>query len=336
MRSWAEIPTLAVCCLAATLLCAAGDACAKNCALTLVGSTDISTPGDQIALAHVTVNDHPAGMELDMASVTSMIQAEYLKPLGLRNLTAPVPRDFVSETATVEMLQFARLTSLEVGSAKFGNPPVWVLPEGLRPDAAALGTPERPDVGRLGIDVLDAVDFELDFATHKLNFYSTEHCPGAGPYWTRDYTRAPMIRAPRGNLIFPVELDGKKLEAVLSTASPQSWILTRTSRQLYGFDQTSDGVVKADSNGKPQYFREMTLSGFGPGRTQVRIRLDTRAFDPTCTLTSRGTGASYYLGQPCRGNEAALYLGMDVLRHLHLYYASKEQVLYFSAASASK
>jgi hypothetical protein len=210
-----------------------------------------------------------------------------------------------------------------------------VLPEGLRPDAAALGTADRPDVGRIGVDVLDAVDFELDFANRKLNFYSPDHCPGAGAYWTRAYTRAPLIRAPRGNLLFPLELDGKKLEAVLSTAAPQSWILTYTTRQLYGFDQTANGVIKTDTNGRPVYSRDMTLSGFGPGRQQVRIRLDTRAVDPTCTLTSRGTGASYYLGQPCRGNEAALYLGMDVLSHLHLYYASKEQVLYFSDAGAA-
>ena len=333
-RRWIKVAGLALCCWVANLLLAIGGAAAKDCGLTLLGSAEISIPHDGLVLAHVSVNAHPASMELDMSSVTSMIQEEYVQSLGLHNLPAPVHRDFVSESDSVEMTRFARLTSLEIGSVKFGNPPIWVLPEGLRPDAATLGTADRPDVGRIGVDVLDAVDFELDFANNRLSFYSTDHCPGAGAYWTRNYTRAPMIRAPRGNLIFPVELDGKKVEAVLSTAAPHSWMLTRTTRQLYGFDQRSD-IVENDGGDLPAYYREMTLSGFGPGRKPVRIRLDTRAVDPTCTLTSRGTGAAYYLGQPCRGNEAALYLGMDVLRHLHLYYASKEQVLYFSAADAA-
>ncbi len=41
-------------------------------------------------------------------------------------------------------------------------------------------------------------------------------------------------------------------------------------------------------------------------------------------------------GQACRGTQATLYLGLDVLRQLHFYYATKEQVFYFSDAAASK
>lgn len=318
---WAQGAGGALSCLAASLLLLVGNASARDCGLKLLGTTDISTPHDALVLMHVTINGHPVGMELDTASVGSSIQAEYVQPLGLLLRPAPVQTDFRTETQTFEMKQFVRLTSLAAGAAQFNRAPVWVLPEGARPDAALLGTPGRPDVGRLGVDVLGDLDFELDFAHSKLSFYSTDHCPGAAAYWTRHYTSARMIKAPRGNLLFPVTLDGKKVEAVIATAAAQSWMLTYASRQLYGVDQTSD--------------REMTLSGLGPSR-RVRVRLDSRSVDPTCSLTSRDTGAAYFLGKACRGDEPALYIGMDVLRHLHLYYAAKEQALYFSEAAASK
>jgi hypothetical protein len=36
------------------------------------------------------------------------------------------------------------------------------------------------------------------------------------------------------------------------------------------------------------------------------------------------------------GGEPPLLLGLNVARHLHLYFATKEHVLYFSDAAASK
>ncbi len=336
-REWAQVAALTLCCLAANLLMLIGTASAKNCALKLLGSADISVAPDSIVLVHVTINGHPASMQLDTASVSSMLQAAYAEPLGLHVFPAAVHRDFRSTTDTLDMSQFVHLTSLEVGTAKLGKPRMWVLPDAAHVTASPLGTADRPDVGRLGVDVIGGLDFELDFVNNRLIFYSTDHCPGAGAHWTRHPTRAPMTKAPRGNLLFPVEIDGKRVEAVMSTADPHSWMLTNATRQLYGFDETSAGIdADSDAGGKPLYYRHMTLSGFGPNPRPVNIELATRTVDPTCLLTSRNFGAAYYLGQACRGYEAALYLGMDVLRQFHIYYAAKEQVLYFSAAAVSK
>lgn len=101
-RRWIKVAGLALCCWVANLLLAIGGAAAKDCGLTLLGSAEISIPHDGLVLAHVSVNAHPASMELDMSSVTSMIQEEYVQSLGLHNLPAPVHRDFVSESDTVE------------------------------------------------------------------------------------------------------------------------------------------------------------------------------------------------------------------------------------------
>jgi hypothetical protein len=36
----------------------------------------------------------------------------------------------------------------------------------------------------------------------------------------------------------------------------------------------------------------------------------------------------------CMGDEAPLHIGLDVLEKLHLYFATKENVLYYTAADA--
>ena len=197
VKWWLQLAGLLLCCLSANLLLAVGEATARDCKLKPLGSVDISTPRDWIVLMQVMINGHPASMELDTASTASLIQAEYVQPFGLRLRGAPVHMEFRSETETFQMTQFVRLTSLEVGTVKFDNPPVWVLPEGGLADATALGTPDRPDAGRLGLDVLTALDFELDFANHKLNFYSTNHCAGAGVYWRSE----PAVPAARSSTI---------------------------------------------------------------------------------------------------------------------------------------
>ena len=172
------------------------------------------------------------------------------------------------------------------------------------------------------MDQLWGNDFELDFSNRKLNFYSTKHCAGGGVvFWTTKYSAEPLIRTPMGNLIFPIELDGRRLEAVISTTNWQTAIRREVLRSLYGFDGES---------------QEMTLSGIGFNNRKVRVRAIEQAAPASCVLTSHRTGAFFFEGRECRGIEAPVLLGLDVVSHLHLYVATKEQVVYFSDADASK
>ena len=48
-----------------------------------------------------------------------------------------------------------------------------------------------------------------------------------------------------------------------------------------------------------------------------------------------GTHSECYLhNDSCYGHEAPLQLGLNILQELHLYFATKEKVLYVSAADA--
>jgi len=112
------------------------------------------------------------------------------------------------------------------------------------------------------------------------------------------------------------------VEATISFTNPHTAIRSDAARRLYGFDDAP---------------RTMTLSGIGLSNEDVRVELVSEPAVPaSCVLTAHRTGAYYYQGDECRGIEPPLYLGLDVVRHLHLYFATKEQVVYFSDAEASK
>jgi hypothetical protein len=338
------VARLALGCLTANLLLVMAAAAAKDCGLKPLGSADFTVYGGQIVLVQVTVKDRPATMALDVSSFTSMVSSNYLEPFGLRALTAQKYLKMRSPDRTIRVTQFAKLPSLAVGSLKVGDKPVWVFSEDALPS-----TDDKPAIGRLGMDVIagadvvpgmgvvGGMDFELDFANGKLNFYSPDHCRGGGVvYWTEHYSSTPLTRAPMGNFLFPIRLEGKWVEAVVSTINGQTRILSDATRQLYGFDEKSVGIEVDPGNPSGlTHYRRMSLSALGSGGN-ARIALDTRTVDSSCSLTSRGTGAYYYLGEDCRGAEAPLFLGLDVLSRLHLYFAMKEQVLYFSEAAASK
>jgi len=317
--------------LAASLLLVCGNVSAKDCGLKPLGSADINVPRDRFVLVQVKVNDHPAVMRLDMSSAISLVDSRFLDLLGLRALTAQKSMEQVSARKTIKLDHYTKLTSLEIGSGQFGAPSVFLLPS----DETGPSPGDRPEIGSLGMDVLGSVDLDLDFAKNKLNFFSRDHCGNEPAYWTHDYLRTALVLAPLGNYLFPVELDGKRVEAVISMAIGQSWIATDAAKQLYGFDENAAGADGSSASIHIAY-RDMTLSGIGPGSRHVKIAIEPIPVDPTCMLTSHGTGAAWYQGRVCRGAEAPLHLGLDVLRHTHLYFATKEQAFYLSDAEAAE
>ncbi len=327
-RRWLRVGGFALACCAANLTFQVDSAAARQCELKRAGSADLSIQDNRLLIVPVTVNDHPATMELETASTGTLIRSAYLQPFGLRAHHAGM-----LTLDAVPVSQLATPSSFAVGSQQFGGWRLWVLPDPSTPAAVSV-----PDIGRLGMDVLGAADFELDFAHNKLNFYSTEHCPGVVVYWTNDYSSVQLTRGPLGNYYFPVKLEGKRVEASISTSDENSVLRSDASRRLYGFDESSkDLETLSDSAGRAAHYRTMALASEGIDIKNARVGLDTRAVSSSCTLVSSGPdGAAHYEGKECQGEEAPLLLGLNEVRHLHLYFATQERVLYFSDAAATK
>ena len=316
--------------LAATLVLATASALAADPGPRRLGSADFSIVGDQIIRVQVTVNGHPATMDLALQNFATVINANYVEPLGLKARTA---QSHVLYGKT-EISQYARLVGFSIGSMKVEDPPVYITPGDAPADASAS---RMPNIGVIGMDQLGATDYELDFANHKLNFYSPNHWHQQVVYWTDKYTSAPLTRTHFGGFVFPVVLEGKRIEAVISAVSAHSRIRTQALQAIFGVTAGQDDVqVETAAGGRTVHYRTMTLSGLGLSDQKVRFDLIADDVDPTCILTSERTGAYYYQGEQCRGVEAPVFLGLEVIRNLHLYFAVNDQIVYFSDARAGK
>ena len=310
--------------VAANLALSTGSAAAKNCPLSELGSIDFEIVNNQVLLP-VTIDGHSARMLLDTGDIATVLRGDDAQQFGLKVENLPAGADV--NFGPAKITQFARVASLEVGSVHFGKSELLLIP------TMRAGRP--PWVGILGMNAFSKVDFELDFTQHKLKLYSQDHCPGAVVYWADQYSSAPLIRGPLGNYYFPIELDGKKIETMISTAVGGNWLTTEVTRSLYGFDEKSPDIeTKANGvGGAVSQYRAMTLSatGFQVNNAQIGLVTSKPSY---CTLGHGPGNAAVYTG--CMGGEAPLKLGLDVAQHLHLYFATKEKVLYFTDAAASK
>jgi len=309
-----------------TNLLIAVDAHAKDCQLAREASIDF-TIAHGVLLEPVMINDHPAQIVVEPANIFSVMRRDHAEQFGL--VVDNLPGSAQVNFAGARLTQISRVASFKAGTTLFGKVEFLLSPaENFTP-----ATTDPPIVGLLGLDAFANHDFEFDFANKKFNLYAQDHCPGSVVYWTNEYAKTPITRGPLGNYYFPMELDGKKVEATISTTFAGNTLTTDVTRSLYGFDEKSTDI-ETDRNGRPRsYYRAMTLTGNGIKIVNARIQLRTSK-QSSCSLTYGPEHSAVYTG--CMGGEAPLKLGLDVAQHLHLYFATKEKMLYLSDVAASK
>jgi Aspartyl protease len=185
-------------------------------------------------------------------------------------------------------------------------------------------------------------DLDIDFGAMKLNFLSTDHCDGGGvANWPRQRFAVVPVTQVQGHIELPVTLDGHPLRAALDTGATWTVInLTRASDKL-GFspDTPQPAGIPKDDPGRQIYFRKYSALSF-EGVTIANPLIIVRPVrfggkdDPTI-LASRAQHASDFANRVAPD----IIIGMEILRHLHIYYAIKEEKLYITpatSASASK
>ena len=330
-RARTGVSALALWCLVASLALLSGHALAGPCELKRLAAVDL-TMRDGVPTVPVIINGHPAAMSVNTTNAVGEIRFTSLNSFGLDRQDLPgslyVMRGHYTITQNTTTDSFAIGLMKIGGLMRYRSPKFLVLPDrGKLQD----GVP----VGELGMDVLGASDFELDFAHNKLNFYSQDHCPGEVVYWTDHYSSAPITRGHGGNYYFPMEIDGKKVMASLSTSDTKTWFATDATRKLFGFDEKSAGTQTETGNSGPSRFRAMSLTGEGFAVRNAEIQLYSQRLPPDCRLVIHGPDDAVYRSN-CEGGEAPLIMGMDIARHLHFYFATKERVLYVSEADPTK
>jgi len=217
-------------------------------------------------------------------------------------------------------IRSASISDFEMGSMRAKNLSMLVSPiPGLAADADGL----------LASDLFLAYDIDMDFGHDRLNFISSDHCPGKVVYWQAQTLAEIPLRIVNGHYLIDITLDGKRLVAMIDTGSPHSSIGLAEAQRYFGLSPASpDMVTAAKANGSvTTYTRKFGVLSF----EGIEIHDPTVAVLQTDFLDrERAAAGAHVIGQVSQPWD--MTLGMDVLRHLHVYIATKERKLYITPA----
>src|SRR5262249_38061454 len=111
-----------------------------------------------------------------------------------------------------------------------------------------FGEGNKEIAGLLGADILSNYDVELDFGADKMTLLSPDHCPGKVIYWNPQAVAVVPIQVTRGgDIVFPVTLDGKPVNATLDTGASDTVVNLGFAESTFGIGPTSPDVKAIDT-----------------------------------------------------------------------------------------
>ena len=225
----------------------------------------------------------------------------------------------------------ARLPSLTLGDLKLGETTFMVLPGEDTP-----GTGTEVFGGILGSEMLPIVDFDFDFAGNKLNLFAVDHCFGNVVYWRAPNVGiVPFAFNEAGQITFRMELDGRRLDAMLDTGASATFLNLDIARRTFRVDLNAPDVEQVgevtggySANVYRRRFKTVSLGG-----VTVSDPVITMFPDMMTGMTSNAPRT----GSLIRDDRRALpdiVVGMNTLSQLHVYIAARERKLYVTPARA--
>lgn len=318
--------TLIACAFAMTFV--ASNAVADDCKLVRLASLDFEDDGS--ILVPVSLEGKKVPMAVDTGASASAVD-----PIVAKNLGIPERRMMEGAYYSLSGNSFTFMAmphDFGLGDMHSNEEAFLVWPMPMSQDGR-IG-------GLVASDILRHYDLDIDFGSHKVGIFSQDHCPGKVVYWTsEDVAVVPVHVMYRGNydghIIVPVTLDGHAFDAELDTGSTSSLLTLKAAQASLGLGPTSPDVVKvgdrAGPGGVPLYrhtFESLGLEGIAISHPIVGLFDNQLQSQETL---QHGTGSRFgSLG----GEEYEFTLGLNELRHLHVYIAYKEQKLYITPASA--
>ena len=306
----------ALACLAFAL--GATSAQAGDCQLKMFASLDIVENADGV-IVPVTLQGQPGGyMTLDLNGMVSGVTEATARKFDLR-------RDTISQNMTIniagqQIYQKGEI-NVQLGGSK-GDSYVAIIPEYSTSDPRVIGV--------LAQDILNQFDIELDLAHNKMNLFSPDHCKGQVVYWTKTAPVAAVAMTLRGSVefVFPMTLDDKALDVELST-EPAAALNGKIAHDDFGLENEKGSHT----------FKMISVEGLGITNPTLAIYQDNtgggcnghaRPKDVSL-LAERST---FNALERCFG-VPDLVLGLPELKHLRIFIAYKERMMYVTAASAS-
>jgi predicted aspartyl protease len=303
--------------LTASALCLA-PALADDCKLSRYAAIPFETDETSQIYIRSTIDGRPALVMLDTGAYWSMVSRTYAEANNLR-----IGNSLFLGLRDVNGEAMDKMTSgdFKMGGVSYGKSEFFI--GGLSGDIDGL----------IGQNLLAKVDLEIDNANKVISLFSQEHCVGDGVYWADEavtlkykrQTRAPIgsnIRKTDANQIdMPIvgaELDGKPVTMLFDTGATFTVMDLEYAKRRYNLTPETPGVkpagrlVGANGGGSDSYsytFSTLTIAGIKFENVPIRLsKLENKE----------------------------MLLGMHELRHLRLYFASKDGMIHVTAADAKR
>jgi predicted aspartyl protease len=295
--------------------------------LTLITQVQLlRREGDPHVFVPVTINGKERMMLLDTGGANSEVTSQAAADLGLPYVSI---RYSLVDLEGEESHQAASVDSFAIGQLTTKSVEFVVSPEKY------LFHDEPQYVGILGPNILKNYDVDIDFGGNKLSLISPDHCDGKVIYWPASTVAVVPIRVLRsGHILVPVQLDGKDVDAVLDTGASSTVLMMPVAEDKFGLKMGASGTLKAsempDKPGVSTYehkFASLNFGGVTVNNLSVSIIPDFLRNKSIAPPLGTRIG-----NIPSHEHEPDMLIGMNVLKHLHVYIAYQEEKLYITPA----
>ncbi|HMD67161.1 MAG TPA: retropepsin-like aspartic protease [Stellaceae bacterium] len=273
----------------------------NGCGTVRLGETTVATLRNA-PIVTVLANGAPVTLLLDTGAETTILTPAVAQRIGAQPPRVVFQRQLRGVAGSLQTSE-VELRSFTVGAVAIPWRRVRVAPVNV------ANVFSGPLDGVLGADSLSSFDVDLDLPGHRMIFYEKQTCPDATPFWTQPYARIAAGRSTGDHLFFPVQLDGRRIDAFVDTGSQFTVLSTRAALAL--------GVTEAEL----AHDRGATVRGAASERLVAHIHRFSQLAIGEEVIRNPET-----IVTDVRLSDADLVLGIDFLksRRIWLSYGSQQ------------
>jgi hypothetical protein len=295
---------------------------AADCSPQVLADVALSVQPNGAVLLPARVNGHDVFFHLTLGSGLPYIRRSAIAPLGLSILRRRGGPELTSGGRPIT--HYAKLEDTSVGELRLVDRGALIAEDDSLPEFEG-----KPVVGVMGATLIGVLDAELNLSEGRFRLLKPFKCRGRSPvYWPGSVAELPMHFDEAGTLVFTIELEGKRVQSSLSLTSATSTMDVNATREFFGFDQDSPGVVKTVDG---SVFHAMSLTGRQLEIRDASVRLMEGGI---CRLTG-STPVYGDIGYSNCVNRVPLYIGADLLKQMRIYFSREHRKMYVTLLGAA-
>lgn len=297
--------------------------------LKQVMSLDLNPLPNGLSTVPVTIDGSPRQMLFDTGGDISTLTQAAAESLGLHPaVTGQKLLDLGGNASEA----YVTLDSFVIGGVQAKSLPMMIAPQARIVNASVDGI--------FAGDIMIKYDEEIDFANRKVLYFLSDHCDGHVVHWTSTPAAViPFRRALPGSrnindthIRFHVMLDGKDLLALLDTGAPRTTINAKVADADFNVNENTPNTVplgELDGRKVVGYvFKTISFGNVTVNNPHVVILPDLIGLKDV----NNNTRADSHIRRVDDDLSDEITIGMDVIRKLHVYVATRESNLYVTAA----